>query len=145
LKILRRNKGGKGQALVEFAFVVVLLLTLTFGVIDFGWLIKDLLLIHQAAREGARIAAIGGTTGEITATVLASGAAASLTSGDVHLYKAPAGSTSWGTLGNNVDGTQNNALPGERIRVSVSTQHHWITGFFLASSPIDAAMIMRRE
>ena len=48
----------RGAALVEFAIVAMLLFTLLFGIIEFGLLIKDYLTLNQAAREGARSAAL---------------------------------------------------------------------------------------
>jgi Flp pilus assembly protein TadG len=49
----------KGQALVEFALVVPILLLLMVGIMEFsrGWMTKNILT--GAAREGARAAAVG--------------------------------------------------------------------------------------
>lgn len=134
----------RGAALVEFAIVVVLLITLVFGIVEFGMLIKSHLAINQAAREGARTAAIGATTSAIVDRVIASSTTTFLKSSNVSLDKRASSTGSWGTLGNN--GTQNNAIPGDYIRVSVNLQYHWITGFFSSSSsPLRAEMIIRRE
>ena len=46
----------KGQAMVEFALVLPLLLTLLCGIIDFGWLYYNQITLNNAAREGARYA-----------------------------------------------------------------------------------------
>lgn len=46
-----------GQALVEFAMIVPLLLLLLFALIDFGRGFYTWLLVTNAAREGARVAA----------------------------------------------------------------------------------------
>lgn len=56
LKKLRKSE--KGQAMVEFALVLPILLLLLCGIIDFGWLYFNQLLLNNAAREGARYAAI---------------------------------------------------------------------------------------
>ena len=48
----------KGQALVEFALVLPLLLALLCGIIDFGWLYYNQITLNNAAREGARYAVI---------------------------------------------------------------------------------------
>lgn len=50
-----------GQALVEFALVVPILLLLVLGVIDFGRAWHSYQVITDAAREGARLAAIART------------------------------------------------------------------------------------
>ena len=54
------TKHNKGQALIEFALVVPILLLLMVGIMEFsrGWMTKNILT--GAAREGARIAAVGG-------------------------------------------------------------------------------------
>ncbi|HBT20210.1 MAG TPA: pilus assembly protein TadE [Peptococcaceae bacterium] len=59
----------RGQALVELAMVIPILLMLLFGVIEFGRIFNAYLMVNQASREGARIAAVGGSDEEITMTV----------------------------------------------------------------------------
>jgi Flp pilus assembly protein TadG len=44
----------KGAAMVEFAIVLPLLLTLIFGIIEFGLLLYNKAVITNASREGAR-------------------------------------------------------------------------------------------
>lgn len=51
-------KSEKGQALVEFALVLPLLLALLCAIIDFGWLYYNQITLNNAAREGARFAVI---------------------------------------------------------------------------------------
>ena len=55
-------KNESGQAMVEFAIVLPILLLLLCGIIDFGWLYFNQLTLNHAAREGARYAAIHYTT-----------------------------------------------------------------------------------
>lgn len=54
-----------GAALIEFAVSAVLLFTLLFGIIEAGWALSNQLDLRHAAREGARVAAVGGTDAEI--------------------------------------------------------------------------------
>ncbi|HET9199797.1 MAG TPA: TadE family protein [Dehalococcoidia bacterium] len=58
----RKRHPGKdkesGQAIVEFAIVLPLLLILLFGVIDFGRALQTYITINNASREGARLGAI---------------------------------------------------------------------------------------
>ena len=56
LKRLFRSE--KGQAMVEFALILPLLLTLLCGIIDFGWMYYNQITLNNAAREGARYAVI---------------------------------------------------------------------------------------
>ena len=51
-------KKEEGQAMVEFALVLPLLLVLLFGIIDFGWLFYNKIAINNASREGARYAVV---------------------------------------------------------------------------------------
>lgn len=57
LLVLRRNE--KGQGLVEFALILPLLLLLVLGIIQFGIIFSSQIAITNAAREGARVAAVG--------------------------------------------------------------------------------------
>lgn len=49
----------RGVAAVEFALVLPLLLLILFGIIDFGRALNAQITITQAAREGARLEAVG--------------------------------------------------------------------------------------
>jgi Flp pilus assembly protein TadG len=55
----------RGSAAVEFALLLPVLLLLIFGVIDFGRAINDQITLTQAAREGARLAALGYSTSSV--------------------------------------------------------------------------------
>jgi Flp pilus assembly protein TadG len=54
-----RNARDRGSAAVEFALLFPLLLLIVFGVIDFGRALNAQITLTQAAREGARLAALG--------------------------------------------------------------------------------------
>ena len=64
----------KGAAAVEFAIVIVLLLTLIFGMIEFGLAMFNQQVITNAAREGARAGIVARPTrlsnGDIAAVVV---------------------------------------------------------------------------
>ena len=59
----RTERRPRGQALVEFAFVVPLFLLLMFAIIDFGRYVYYVQVINNAAREGARYAIVHGSKG----------------------------------------------------------------------------------
>ncbi|MBN2447108.1 MAG: pilus assembly protein [Phycisphaerae bacterium] len=59
-----KSRYRRGAATVEMAVVTPLLLTMVFGVIEFGWLMSVRQSLIQAAREGARTAALPGSTEE---------------------------------------------------------------------------------
>ena len=56
IKWLRKSE--KGQAMVEMALVLPILLLLVGAIVDFGWLFYSQLALNNAAREGARYAVI---------------------------------------------------------------------------------------
>jgi Flp pilus assembly protein TadG len=50
----KRRKGEDGQALVEFALVIPLLLVVLFGIVQFGIMMNTYINVSDAARSGAR-------------------------------------------------------------------------------------------
>ena len=50
-----KTKRQSGQALVELALVLPLLLILAFGIVEFGLLMYNKAVITNASREGARV------------------------------------------------------------------------------------------
>jgi Flp pilus assembly protein TadG len=66
-----RRTGAKeaGAVAVEFALVLPILLLVVFGIIDFGRMLNAQISLTQAAREGARWAALGqsGVPARVTA------------------------------------------------------------------------------
>ena len=53
-----RRERSRGQALVEFAMVVPVLVLAVFGIIDFGRYVYTQNSLNEAAREGARAGAV---------------------------------------------------------------------------------------
>ena len=67
-------KSQEGAAAVEFAIIGTLLFIVLFGIIEFGRIFNELEVLNSAAREGARVAAVRGTSDEVaTAVATASG------------------------------------------------------------------------
>jgi Flp pilus assembly protein TadG len=58
--MVNRSKGGRddGASLVEFAFVMPLLILLVIGIVEFAWVFATNLDVKHGAREGARITAV---------------------------------------------------------------------------------------
>jgi len=116
-----------GTATVELALVVPLLLLLLMGIIEFGLLFEDFMLLKNAAREGARTGATGDSTSAIVAQV--ENAAAQLSTEQLTITQQygvyDEGSWIWHTLGD-ISGDEeiiNNAPPGSSIKVEVSYPH----------------------
>ena len=57
-RVGRRARGDDGAALVEFAFVAVLLFSLVFGIIHYGLILSFKQDMTRAAAEGARAGAV---------------------------------------------------------------------------------------
>jgi TadE-like protein len=60
LNVRRRFMCERGSQLIEFAFVAPLLLVVVFGIANFGLMFQRYEVLTNAAREGARIAALPG-------------------------------------------------------------------------------------
>lgn len=70
-KLTGRNRrdGEKGQNLVEFAMVLPIFLILVFAIVDFGMGFHAWITVTNAAREGARVGAVGADSATIEARV----------------------------------------------------------------------------
>lgn len=58
--LAKLRKSESGQSLVEFALVLPIILLLSLGVLEYGWMLNAKITVTAAAREGARAAAILG-------------------------------------------------------------------------------------
>jgi len=94
-----RNEGG--QSVVEFAFVLPLLLMLVLGIVQFGLTYNNYITLTNATRVGARKAAVSRFVGDngaaARAATIASATNLSLTPAQVTVS-----STSWTTPGSDV-------------------------------------------
>ncbi len=152
-----RKMKRRGATTVELAMVAPLLIFLLFGIIEFGLMVKDLVGVNQAAREGARSAAVGATPTTLDARI--AGAAPTINTDTLAIqyhyrsFDEGAGSwSSWQTLG--TDGSENNAQPGDQLRITVQYPHQLVTGGLfagLADDPesgtitLNTAIVMQRE
>ena len=116
-----------GTATVELALVMPLLLVLLMGIIEFGLLFEDFMLLKNAAREGARTGATGDSTSAIADHV--ENAAAQLAAETLTITQQyglyDEGSWTWYTLGNVSSDEEviNNAPTGSFINIEVSYPH----------------------
>ncbi|PKM82424.1 MAG: pilus assembly protein TadG [Firmicutes bacterium HGW-Firmicutes-14] len=58
-----------GQAVVEMALVLPILIMLIFGIVEFGRILNTYMIVTNLSREGAREGAVGGTDAEIISAV----------------------------------------------------------------------------
>ncbi|MDH7576899.1 MAG: pilus assembly protein [Bacillota bacterium] len=124
--------GTRGQALLELALILPVLLLLVFGIIEFGRVFHGYLVVTQAAREGARVGVVGGTDEEIGTTV--EQVAASLDASRLQI---------------NVDPPEGMRVRGESLRVEVNYSVPLVVPLIaeLAPNPfpLTAAATMRVE
>lgn len=79
----------KGAAVVELAVVLPLLLTIVFGIIEFGWLFMVRETLISSSREGCRVAVLQGSTDQnITDQVAASMTGAGLANYTVEITRS---------------------------------------------------------
>lgn len=64
-----RNGKRRGSVLAEFAFVLPILLILVLGIIEMASLFQQFQVVQYAAREGARLAAVGESVTGVTSAV----------------------------------------------------------------------------
>lgn len=83
-KLLQKKRG---QAIVEFALILPIFILILVGIMEFGLLFHQYLVVTSASREGARTAALGGTDAETVAIVNA--AAASVNAGQLTTVVSP--------------------------------------------------------
>lgn len=100
----------QGTITVELALALPVLLYLLFGILEFGPLIKDYLTCVNAAREGARVAAVGATTDAIVARVQATAVGMDpdqlTVTMEYRTYEAGSGWSDWQPLGDATNGSR---------------------------------------
>jgi Flp pilus assembly protein TadG len=64
-----RGERARGAAVVEFAVVLPLLLTILFGIMEYGWVFMVRQTLQTAAREGTRIAILQTSTSPYTSVL----------------------------------------------------------------------------
>jgi hypothetical protein len=113
------QSGQRGQALVEFALMLPLLLIVLFLVVDFGVGLTRWIAITNAAREGARLGAVGADEADIRLKAVDTSDGI-LSSGDVQVGFLDADGS--GEIG-----------PGDSVVVDVDYDYNLITplGHFL--------------
>ena len=124
-----RPQRESGAALVEFAMVMLLLLTLLFGIMEAGWAFSQSVEIRNAAREGGRIAVVDyGTASEI-ANEVCNRAGITGAGTVVTVTRLPAGG------------------PYESIQVQVSKGYETLTGFLpvFEGTTLSSTVEMRLE
>jgi Flp pilus assembly protein TadG len=92
---MRRSRGDRGAEAVEFALISIPLLLLIAGIVQFGFAYHAQVTVTQAARAGARLAAICGSTcpTSVTQSTIDAAPGLTLTAGNVNIQYCTTGST----------------------------------------------------
>ncbi len=117
-RVLARKQ--HGAAAVEFALVAGLLITLVFGLVDFGWMINRDTMLNNATREGAREGSLNPTQADITTVVKS--ALPMLNPADVTVTV-----TCRKADGSACPNPDTDAVSGDVVVVRVDYPHSWVT------------------
>ena len=144
---LRRPTGDgsgkrRGAALVEMAMVLPVFVTIILGVIEFGRAMMVGQLVTNAAREGARLATLNGTTNQMVQSEVTSSLAATVgtSTGNISVTISNANPSSGNTL--------TNAVTDDLITVNVSipfTSISYLTPAYLGGKNLTGICSMRHE
>lgn len=74
MSVRRKLRGEDGAAAVEFALIVGVLAILVFGLLEYGLAFWQVQNLRAAAREGARVAAVRGDAGDVSAAMVGASA-----------------------------------------------------------------------
>jgi len=122
----------KGQAMVETALILPIVILILAGIMDFGLLFNNYLIINNASREGARYAAVGATDTQITNDIKTM--TSTLDQSKVKITISPSGAT---------------RKTGEEVTVTIEYDNNLITPIIssIVSNPIHlkAKTVMRIE
>jgi Flp pilus assembly protein TadG len=124
----------RGAAVVEFAVVAPLFITLVFGMIEYGRMVMVQQMLTNAAREGARVGVLdGATTAAVQSSVTTYLSNASISGSTVTVSPSPPSSAGY----------------GDPVTVTVTIPFasvSWIPApMFLSGKTLTAKSVMRRE
>ncbi len=133
MRIIHPKRLGResGQAAVEFALILPLLVLLLVGVVQVGAILSAALTLQMAAAEGARVAIVGASNTQIVAQV--DGVAADLPASELTVTITPSGAR----------------LAGTNVTVSVSYQapvlFGTLAGLWGSTIPVSGSATMGME
>jgi|GEM_PF-1573740 len=149
------RRGTKGQALVEFALTVPLLLIIMLGSLEIGFLINGHIILANAVREGTRAASLGQTLPNVNARIISLSGRLNVTGNNITTQKSTDSGSTWTTLtiptgggsGTETSTSYNSAKAGDLLRITVQVPYQQITNFIpgLNGVLITKSVVMRRE
>jgi Flp pilus assembly protein TadG len=151
LRALRRRRGERGQAIIEFAMVLPLLAAIVLIFVSFGKAVYYYVELTHVANEGAREASVnlpngtnplpGGATSLKTYLCNQFGTGSELFQGSGTVSPAAV------TIGypDSAPPTGGNRIVGEPIKIDVSTNYSWFPFMNLGTFKITGSATMRIE
>jgi Flp pilus assembly protein TadG len=123
-RAVRRTRRDRGAVAVEFALLFPVLLLLVFGMIDFGRALNAQITITQAARTGARLAAVGTASATVIQDTKQAATGITLNIPPTDL-QCPVGTTSGGSCASET--CQSGAGPANQAVVTVTYNFTFVT------------------
>ena len=142
------TKKRRGTSLLEFALVIPFLLLVLLGIIEFAWFARTQLAVANAVREGARVASIGKTQGEIRNRVVNAAIPLTVDPANIALEQSTDSGASYGAFpADNTAKTppQNGVTTGALVRVRIDMPHRRIVNLPVTPSRIRVQVSMVRE
>ena len=136
---VRRHVGRRrGVAAVEFAVVASLLFVLILGIIELGRAMMVLEVLNNAARNGARVGVLSGSTNDLVTKAVNDTLSGSTVSGHTTTI-----------LVNGSSGSVSSAASGDAITVAVNVPYSKVTWLpatlFMGGKSLSGRAVMRRE
>ena len=148
-RVRRRVRSESGAELIEVALTLPLLLLVVLGIIEFGFLFQEYEVVTNAAREGARIAALVPTAGYTTAEAKTR-ATDYLTAGGLKMAQVPSGTPTVVQSQVPISGTTK-CVTAMTVTVNYDHPVPFLSGIIkyfsgsLATIPLKAVAVMRTE
>lgn len=142
------QKSRRGATLVEFAMVLPMLMLIVLGIMEFGWYTRTQLAVANAVREGARVASMGKTQGEIRTRVINTAAPIAVTSANITLAQSSNSGASYGAFpadDNAKIPPQNGVAATSLVRITVSIPYRRLVNLPVSPSQITVQVSMVRE
>lgn len=144
-----RKRARRGTTLVEFALIVPILLTLMFGVMEFGYNAYTRLQIDNATRDGARRAALDKSISDIKARIISEAKVnPAITTSEILIVYSSDSGTTWTTMtDDSANSGHNISTAGNLVRVTVNHPYKTLTGFFpfMKNLTIQSIVTIRQE
>ena len=139
----RKRASERGAEVIEFAIILPVLLLITFGIVDFGFLFQRYIVLTNASMEGARIASLPGyddtdTESRVRAYAVDSGLPDGGTCPPLCVYPETV----------DIPGTGGDVWPAKKINVTYIHNYSYIgpiTGGAFSSVTLTASSTMRRQ